>query len=192
MNLLFWKRKRFKPFLLENKYKVIPAFHYKGVDYYQFDTAFEIPAGRAMASLTIYEEFNQRCDKGYLQKHCKAMSIAMQGPKIDIGVLATLNNNLRERLEMLQLPEHIYKLASVLFFDKSESPYAYDFDYNRLKISRWKQDPDALDFFLKTPFKDLMPSSQLARQSAGTYFQVAEKVNELHHSDLEEVLSKAQ
>ncbi|MBA3830086.1 MAG: hypothetical protein H0X33_14185 [Taibaiella sp.] len=182
-----------KPFLLENKYRVIPAFELNGVYYYQFDSAFEIPAGRALTSLTIYEEFNQRCTKEYLQKHCKAVEIILSDPKkINLNALALINYNLKERLDMVQLPEHVYKLASVMFFDKTESPYSYDFNYNQKKIKAWTEADGTLDFFLKTPFKELLPSLMLQQKSAGTFFNVAEKVDALHQKDLQAVLSSSQ
>jgi hypothetical protein len=190
--MTWWKnRNKPRPFLLENKYRVIPAFELHGVTYYQFDNAFDTPSGRALTALTIYEEFNQRCDKEYLKLHCKAVDkILSSRDKINLTTLVLIHHNLKERLEMVQLPEHIYKLASVLFFDKTESPYSYDFAYNDKKIKRWKEAEGTLDFFLRQPFKDLMPSTMLRSRDAQTYFNVAEKVNELHQTDLQELISK--
>lgn len=180
--------------MLKDKYRVIPAFSFGGIDYYQFDSAFEIPAGRAQTALTIYEEFNQRCSKDYLEKHTRAVEIILSGAsgKINLNTLNQINNNLKERLSMVQMPEHIYRLASVMFFDKDESPYSYDFAYNDKKIEIWKKDPKTLDFFLTQPFKDLVPSLKLLPENAKTFFNVAEKVNQLHLKDLQEVLSKVQ
>lgn len=182
-----------KTFLLEKKYRVVPAFSLAGVDYFQFDSAFEVPAGRAMTSLTIFEEFNQRCDKRYLELHTKAVETILSDPaKINLNALALINYNLKERLNMVQLPEHIYRLASVMFFDKNESPYSYDFSYNEKKIAAWREADGVLDFFLTTPFKELMPSLMLSQKNAQAFFNVAEKVDALHHSDLQAVLSKVQ
>lgn len=193
LNLKKFFRRKLKPFLLENKYRVIPAFDLAGETYYQFDSAFEIPAGRALCTLTIYEEFNQRCTKEYLQKHCKAVEVILSDPKkINLSALALINYNLKERLEMVQLPEHVYKLASVMFFTADESPYGYDFAFNEKKIKRWKQVEGTLDFFLKQPFKELLPSLMLQQKDVKTFFQTAEKVNELHLSELQEILSSQQ
>jgi len=187
-------RRPLKPFLLEDKYRVIPAFNLNGVDYYQFDSAFEIPAGRAMNTLTIFEEFNMRCTEDYLRKHCRAVDILLSGVsgKISLNDIALLHRNLKERLDMVQMPDHIYKLASVMFFDKSESPYLYDFAYNEKKIAAWKAAPDTLDFFLRTPFKELIPSLRLHQQNVKTFFRVAEQADKLHQEDLQAVLSKAE
>lgn len=192
MNLKFWKRKPLKPFLLQEKYRVIPAFSVGGVDYYQFDNAFEVPAGRAMNTLTIFEEFNMRCTADYLDKHVRATDAILSGAsgRIDLNTLRLINNNLKERLAMVQMPEHIYKLASVLFFDKTESPFLYDFDYNAKKIAKWKEAGDTLDFFLKTPFRELIPSLKLPKNDVQMFFKVAEKADQLHQSDLQAVLSK--
>lgn len=182
-----------KPFLIDKKYRVVPAFILAGVDYFQFDSAFEVPAGRAMTSLTIYEEFNQRCDRDYLIKHCRAIDIILSGGsgKIDLQDIARIHYNLKERLEMVAFPDHIYKMASVMFFDASESPYAYDFAYNEKKIQAWREAEGTLDFFLKTPFKELLPSLMLSQKNAETFFNVVEKVDVLHQKDLQEILSRA-
>ncbi len=194
LNLKFWKRKPLKPVLLQEKYRVIPAFSLNGIDYYQFDSAFDVPAGRAMNTLTIFEEFNMRCTADYLDKHVRATDVILSGVsgKIDLNTLRLINNNLKERLAMVQMPEHIYKLASVLFFDKTESPYSYDFAYNEKKIAAWKHAPDSLDFFLKTPFRELIPSLRLPPSGAKMFFKVADEADKLHRSDLQAVLSKAQ
>lgn len=186
-------KQKAKPFLIDKKYRVIPAFSLAGVDYFQFDSAFEVPSGRAMTALTIFEEFNQRCTKEYLDKHVRAVEKILSDPKtINLSTLVLINHNLKERLTMVQLPAHIYRLASVLFFDDSESPYSYDFAYNEKKIKAWAAADGTLDFFLKTPFKELLPSLMLSQKNAQTFFNVAEKVDELHLKDLEEVLSKVE
>ncbi len=55
--------------LAEGRYRISEAFEVGGVMYYQFDDAKQIPADRAMAALTFYEEMNQRCTREYLEKH---------------------------------------------------------------------------------------------------------------------------
>lgn len=179
--------------MLEGQHRVVEAFKLNGITYYMFDDSFKVPSGRGLCALTIYEEFEQRCTKEYLKTHCRAVEVILSDPKkININALAIINRNLKERLDLAVFPDHIYKLASVIFFDDTESPYSYDFSYNNKKIEKWKASGGTLDFFMQTPLKDLIPSLKLAGLNAQTYFQVASEVDKLHHQDLQEILSKLQ
>lgn len=171
----------------------MPAFNLHGKDYYQFDSAFDMPTGRAMAAMTFFAELEMRADAAYLTKHTRACEILLSGKggKIDLGALAVINNNLKERLNLAPFPDHIYKLASVSFFTKEESPYNYDYAYNAKKIKEWKEAPGTLDFFLKGPLKTLMPFLAQAGQVSATYFQTMDSVNDLHQKDLHSAISKA-
>lgn len=187
-------KRKLKSYLLDKAYLVKEAFVLSGTTYFMFDDAFRIPSGRAMAALTIYEELRMRCSQEYLEKHCKAMEILLSDPKkININAIAIINRNLKERLNLAPFPEHIYKLASVIFFDDSESPYSYDYAYNQKKIGLWRKDDDVIDFFLsKTELKDLIPSLTLLGDNAQTFFQVSEQVDKSHANDLHEALSSLQ
>lgn len=188
----FFKRKP-KFYVLDKQYAVVEAFKYKGVSYFMFDNSFKIPSARAMSALVFYEELRMRCNEEYLRKHVKAFEVLLSDPKkISINMVAILNNNLKERLNLAPFPDHIYKLASVIFFDSSESPYTYDMAYNQKKIQRWKQDPEMLGFFLSREILELMPFMNLPEENAETYFRVLEEVNRMHLNDLHEALSRAQ
>jgi hypothetical protein len=190
---MFSRKPKIKSFLSDEKFKVVEAFSLNGKKYFMYEDATKTPSGRGLCALTIYEEFNMRCTREYLTAHCRAMEILLSDPKkINIQAIAVINKNLSERLSMAVFPDHIYKLASVLFFDETESPYNYDYQYNNDKIKEWKATGGSLDFFMKTPLKDLIPALQLQGGNAGTYFQVSEMIDNLHRTDLEEVLSKAE
>ena len=186
-------KRKIKSFLSDEKFKVVEAFKLNGKTYFMYEDATKVPSGRGLCALTIYEEFNMRCTREYLQAHTRAMEILLSDPKkINIQTIAVINKNLQERLDMAIFPDHIYKLASVLFFDETESPYSYDYQYNNKKIEEWKATGGSLDFFMKTPLKDLIPALQLQEGSADTYFQVSQMIDNLHHTDLQEVLSKTE
>jgi hypothetical protein len=185
-----FKRKP-KSYVLDQKYKVVEAFKLNGVTYYQFDDTFQVPAGRAFTALTFYQELEMRCDANYLDKHTRAMEILFSDPKkININAMVLLNQNLKERRRLAPFPDHIYKLASVIYMDETESPYSYDFKYNQQKIEIFKS--LGKDFFLKIPIGDLMPSLTLPERNLEMYFQVSEEIDKMHHSDLSEVLSSQQ
>jgi len=187
------RRKRFKSYILNDNFRIVEAFSLNGKKYFCFDDAYKIPTGRAMSTLSFYEEMKMNCDKDYLEKHIKAVEIILSDPKkININALALIHNNLKERTQMVSMPDYIYKMASVMYFDESESPYVYDWKYNDGKIKAWRESPDTLIFFLKGPLTTLMPSINLSNENAQIYFNVADQLNRLHHTNLSEVLSKSQ
>jgi len=177
-----------KPYLVDAKYKVIPAFSLAGTAYWMYDSALEVPTGRFFAAMGIYTEMEMNCNKDYLISHCKAMEKLLSDPKkIQLTYIMQLNVNLKERLDLMPMPDFIYKLASVIFFDKSESLYSYDYDYNKLKIEKWKAAGGSLDFFSKTPLKELVPSLTMPERDTQTYLTVSKMVEEMHrllHQDI--------
>ncbi len=180
----------FRSYLLENKYLVEPAFTLGSIDYYQFKDQEDVPTGRQFAALMVYNEMDMRCDREYLELHCRAVDKLLSDPKkIQIGYIAQINANLKDRLNLMIIPDFIYKLASVVFFDKTESPYKYDFDYNEKKIAKWKQDPGALDFFLQTPLRKLVPFLEAQADVSSMFSEVAEQVARTHQELLTNILS---
>lgn len=184
-------KKPFRAYLLENKYRVIPAFECGGEQFYMFDSQMEVPAGRQFATLAFYAEMDCRMDREYWELHYKAMEKILNDPKkIKVGVIAQINQALKERLELMATPHFIYKLASVVFFTKDESPYKYDYEYNKKKIERWKEEGATLDFFLKTPFADLIPSLRAQENVSPIYMGIAEAVAQTHQEYLTGLLSE--
>ena len=184
-------RFKLKPYLVDAKYKVIPAFSLGGVDYWMYDSAMEVPTGRFFAAMGVYTEMEMNCNKEYLLSHCKAMEKLLSDPKkIQLTYIMQLNVNLRERLDLMPMPDYILKLASVIFFDKSESLYSYDYDYNKLKIEKWKAAGGTLDFFSKTPLKELVPSLSMPERDTQTYLTVTSMLSETHRELLTGILSE--
>ena len=183
-------RNKLKPFLVDDKYKVIPAFSIDGVDYWMFDSTNEVPTGRFFAAMGVYVEMEMNCDKEYLSSHCKAMDKLLSDPKsIKLQHIMQLNVNMKERLELMPMPEYIYKLASVIFFDKTEPLYSYDYDYNKMKIERWKAAGGTLDFFYNTPLKELVPSLTMPEKDTQTYLTVSNLIGEAHRKLHLDILS---
>lgn len=186
-------RKRFRSKLLDGKYRIVEAFQLGGTTYYMFDQSEEVPTGRMLAALAVYTEMEMKCDKEYLELHTKAMEKLLSDPKkINISYIVQINMNLKERLELMPLPDFVYKLASVIFFDKTESPYSYSFEYNKKKIEQWKKSGDTLDFFLSRLSSELIPSLRPATGNSNTFFRVAEQVAGIHLTDLTKILSAGQ
>jgi hypothetical protein len=190
LKLLFKRKTKFKTF--SNNEIAVEAFRHEGVTYYHFADSFKVPAARALCALAIYEELRQRCTAEYLRLHIAATKSLLNPSdgKIRLTELALINNNLEERLNLAPFPDHIYKLASVIFFDENESPFSYDFSYNKKKIEQWKKDPEILSFFLTMQFQDLMPFSSMSSERVKNYFNTATMIDQIHQGKLQSVLSK--
>src|SRR6186713_1937827 len=154
-----------------NTEKATEAFRHNGKVFYKYNDAFKMPAGRCICALAIYSELQMRCTEDYLKKHVRAMELLLSpaDKRLRLSEIAQLNQNLKDRLNLAPFPDHIFKLASVTFFDEDESPFGYDFAYNQKKIEAWKNDPAMLDFFLQTQFQDLIPSSNTPELDSKTF-----------------------
>ena len=187
----FW-RSIFKPkgYLLDAKYEIVPAFEWNGETYYMHKDPLNTLAGRGLTSLMFMEELLMRCDVSYLKEHTAATEAVINNPNgINIAQIIRLNNNLKERVNLLAaIPEHVYRMASVTFFTKNESPFRYDIKTGDEKVKIWKETPGMYDFFLQTPLKDLIPSLALPEASSNQYLMVLEKINELHLTHLQDLL----
>lgn len=184
-------KRPFRSYLLEQKYRIIPAFEYGGKRYFMFADQTEVPTERGFAALMVYNEMDMRVDREYLELHCRAMDKLLSDPKkIQIGYIAQITQNLKERMDLMVMPDFIYKLASVVFFDESESPYKYDLDYNASKIAAWKEDKATLAFFLRTPLVDLVPFLKAQEGVSDIYSELAKQVGEIHHKVLTDILSE--
>lgn len=192
MSLIKRILKRKPTFREINAEKAEEAFRHGGKIYYRFNDAFKMPAGRGFAALAIYEELQMRCTADYLKKHVRAMELLLSpsDKRLRLNEIAQINQNLKERLNLAPFPDHIYKLASVTFFDENENPASYDFAYNQKKIAEWKKDPKLLDFFLQVPFKDLMPSLNTPDIDAKMFFQVSDRIDQIHQTSLWDIIFK--
>lgn len=180
-----------KGYIIDGKYEVVPAFEFEGETYYMHKDPLNVNAGRGLMSMVFYEELLQRCTVDYLRDYCNAVRGIFSDPKkIDILQLAKLTTHLEERVNFLAaVPEHVYKLASVVFFTKHESPIYYDQKTGAEKIAKWQATEGMYDFFLQTPLRDLVPSLVLPEANSPSYLAVQAKINEFHLTSLREVLS---
>lgn len=167
------------------------GFTAAGIDYFRFVDPFNLPPVRGLKAVTFYEEARMRCSIEYLQRHTEAMDKILTDPaKIDIFKVKQLNDQLKERI-MWKMPEVelMYKLASVVYFDKTEHPANYDFAYNERKIAGWKQEGSAFDFFTQEPLRILMPFMGEQTGNLQKYSEMLQEVNEIHSANISSVLS---
>lgn len=174
-------------FLVDNRATFELAFIIEGRSFYWCPDPSEAPAGRSLAALHINDEIKMRVSKEYLDRHCEEVDEILNKPRPSISDLARLqklHKNLKERAQLMILPEFIYKLASVVFLEQGESPHTYNYQTNAEKIQLFKRVPDSLNFFLSTPLKNLIPSLALPRGDSRKYLRVIEEVDRLHWETL--------
>ncbi len=193
-------------FLTKPEFKIIHAFTIAGVRYYRAEDHFNNPYKRALTAVAFYNEYRSRVSREYLLEHVEAnsktiadlrKSFQVTSNKIDLNSIFNLivdiekaNRYLKERLDFIIEPDLIYKLASVIFFDESESPYDYDMAYNQQKIKQWKKEMGTKDFFLQMPIIELVPYLKDSNIDFQSYSQMAEKIKSTHMEFLTSLKSK--
>jgi len=128
-----------------------------------------------------------RATRDFLIKHTEAVEKILQSNNIDIYKVNTLNQQLKERLEMIYETDIIYKIASVVYFTKDENPYEYDDLVGREKIDLFKSKGDA--FFFGTLFKNLIGSQDISDKDLATYMKVGKEITTEHLKNISTILS---
>lgn len=178
---LFRRFQKNTKLLFPNSSAVIEfAFRSGGVDYYTYADIFSLPYERGLMAMAVYAELDMRCSREYLRKHTEVVTDILRQNEIDIYKLNELNEQMKQRLELVTDIELMYKLASVVYFDKNENPARYEQSYCEKKIEKWKSDSTVQDFFLQKPLVTLIPFLQNVDFDLDIYSEVNEKLNELH------------
>jgi hypothetical protein len=181
-----WKHNRKNPKKLfpNQKHLIDYAFTAGGVDYYQFNDTFSLPYERGLMALAVYEESRMRCSREYLERHVKTVRETLKSNKIDIFKINQLNEQMSERLNLVIDVDLLYKLASIVFFDKKENPAIYEPDYCKEKIEFWKRHKGVADFFLQKPITELIPFLKSAGIDLNEYSRLNTELNRLHSERL--------
>lgn len=133
------------------------VFTLNGVDYYAFTSTSDMACLRALKTMIFYSELSMRVDADYLDKHIAACDKIFNSNRVDIYKLKQYNDFLKERRTWIVDTDLVYKLASVVYFDATENPLDYDFEYNQKKIDLWKKEAKITDFFFSAPIIKLIP-----------------------------------
>lgn len=165
----------------DSKFVIKYAFTACGRDYYMMDDLVNLPYERALTAIDFYNEFSMGVDVEFLKLHtAKVRELLTTKKTINVFEINKLNEQLAERVEFIRSPNLIYKLASVVYFDKSESPTVYDFKYNDEKIKRWKDEFKDGSFFLLKPIQELVPFLAESELNLKTYQETWDKIERLH------------
>ncbi len=180
----------------QEKHIIKYAFTCGGVDYFQFEDVYNLPYKRALQSLVYYREISLNADVNFLKDHVQAVKNCLtpkaKGGTIDLQSVFILNEQLSQRLQLPPDTEILYKLASVVYFDKNEKPETYEFDYGAKKIEHWKKHKSLKDFFLQQPILELLPFLRESGENLQTFQQLNQKIKTKHLEKVLESLSKEQ
>lgn len=164
----------------KEKYRIEYAFTSGGTKYYQFADITNLPYERGLQALCVYNEVEMRCSREFLIEYQHTIDELLHKKEIDIFKINELNNILKQRLEMATDVELLYKLASVCYFDKTETPAVYEPAYAEKKIAKWRKDKGVRDFFTQKPLLELMPFLRSVDLDLNTYSVLNEEINKLH------------
>jgi hypothetical protein len=157
------------------------AFTSGGRKYYCYEDISNLPYQRARAALTCYNEVEMRCSREFLLRWTKAMDNVLRAKEIDIFKVNELNGILKDRLTLTADLDLCYRLAAIVYFDKTEKPEVYEPEYAAKKIERWKKDQSVADFFSQKPLKELIPYLTNAVGNFDMFFQLNMQLNQLHN-----------
>lgn len=154
-----WKEK------LQEGHVVEFAFNDGTKDYFQLKDVFNTFCMRAFTGFGIYNEWNQRTTSEMLIAFIDKFKQLINCSEIKLFEIADLINKLEERTKWpIPTKDIILKMASVMYFDESESPYSYDELYGREKMERWRNNDNIDAFFLHKRLQELIPSPVISEQ----------------------------
>ena len=155
------------------------AFTSGGRHYFRFTSEVNIPFQRAIAARDILTEELWQITPVVLQGWAEGLISLVTDQKkpiekrmFEIGIMA---NRLKEQLGISFSLTRQMKLATVLYFDETENPLDYQYNYNAEKLKQWTADNDISGFFLRLPDVVLMPSSTEFIKNFPTYLEAESK-----------------
>lgn len=185
-NLKPWPKQTAKGISIE------PVFEVDGVTYYQVRDVFNTFAGRGMRQLEVYEEWQNRMTNERLLAFILAMEAELNKERIQLTNIAVLISKMKERLMFpVQTSELIIKMASVAYFDESESPEEPDEAYARdVKVPHWRA-AGVTDFFIGQRLSDLIPWPNISEDVFKQASRVIQEMINLEEKTLEKVSQSA-
>lgn len=157
--------------------KIEFAFKFQGKKYYRFKNEYEMPTGRYKWVMNYLREVDLRMDIVTIKEFMKRLKGYLDGSKgsVNLHEAYKIISNMESRLNLAFEPEGVRRLASVSYFDDSESLDGYDMKHNQEKIKAWRE-ANFLDFFLMTPIGELLKISNISIGSLEDYIQTATQV----------------
>lgn len=182
-----WLEKKPKAWGSESTYVIEPAFHDGVEQQYMMQDFRNIASGRGLACLDALEIWSMRLTADYLKQVIAKRKEIYKRPSFsvsDLMELKQIDNDLEERI-LFPIPtaDVIYEFAARVFFEKKESLVAYDEEYGKVKIARWKKQ-NLPDFFLSIPINKLINLEPLSPIDSRQFLETLEQIDEIHRSRL--------
>lgn len=173
----------------EVEHVIEEVFTVGGVTYYQMTDTFNAPYERALKAIVFHREIDMNCDFEFLDQHTKAVDQVLMGKTINVFEIKRLNDLMKQRIALPKDEELLWKLASIVYFDKNENPAVYDYEYNKKKIEFWKKEAGTKAFFSQRPIQELMPYLKPHEQNLDTYFQMIAEFKKKHTAEVSAITS---
>lgn len=180
----------FTRFPKDVKYPIKEAFTIEGRTFYQFEDTFNIPYQRGLKTVTFYEEARMKITYEYLEQHTKAIDKILGSQKIDVFKIKALHDILKERMKWYCDTDIMYKLASVVFFEKGDNPTTYDFKKGAENIEFWKKHKSVSDFFYQVPLLQLFPFLTELEVNLANYSEITKALTKQHSDLVTSILSE--
>lgn len=153
------------------------AFECKGKKYYRMAHEFRLPAGRYKFLDAYLREHEMRMTLPMLETYLDKIEAILNGKAgtIKLSDIAVTVHNMRTHTKLAFLPETIYRLSSVTYFDDSEDLRDYDKTHGEKKIKDWLAD-GKLAFFLTRPIVELLNLEGISLERLQTYINQQEEI----------------
>jgi hypothetical protein len=165
------------------KSPIIYAFTFNGVRYFHFSSFDEMPVHRAITADVFLKEMNEGINKDKQLLFMESIKDSLnRGNLMDA---AKYLGFLEDLMTLVFQPDTYLKLASVYYLSEKESPFYFDYGYNVKKVQEWMKGGVSaeLDFFYKTPLKQLVPQVNFSENDLEAFLKVVRRIegNQLQH-----------
>lgn len=153
------------------------SFTCSGVDYYTFSDSYKIPIGRYKYVASYFREMELCMDKNTLTQYIAELKKCLNAEKrkIDLEGAWRIILNMESRSKLAFEPSLVKKLASVVYFDKSEDLSTFSEKYGDQKIQSWDKS-GTYDFFLTRPISELIGMKNISITSLEEYIQTTGEI----------------
>lgn len=157
--------------------KTEPAFRARGIQYYRFKQEIEMPYGRYKEVSAFLHEVSLKMDLKTLRAYLAEIKGFLDGSRgqANLGEIWKIIFKMESRIELAFEPESAKRLASVIYFDETESLESFDREYGQKKLKIWEAE-GSYDFFLTRPMAELLGLNGISMDSLIDYIKEAGEV----------------
>lgn len=158
-------------------------FSIDGHDFYQFKNLLDMPHNRYNKCTRFATEVNMRISSEDLKELIEKSLDWLNKGNITKSII--LQNQIKERTDMLISLETSYRLASCVYFFKDENLDDYDFEIGDMKIDLFKKEK-LESFFLTKPMNNFLPAINLSPESLKAYSMLERELKKLASRSLKD------